>query len=527
MPRTIGHDDHVFPWIGEIADMFIQYKKESINARKSAWRSFVRFIWKKNEMFCRKKSGEIMNVKGIDLDGESELGEIPSYEIDFEIGIEPKWIKHWIHSLVENQFSFQSCLNYFCAVFDMLIEKDKILANGNSFAEVKIKLLHRQILTLVKGEPHRKALPFDESRVLKANAFAKKIAILGITLGVRSRTLKNIREADISLVTPECGDKYYSVFLRSVKYCPVGRSRIMKIYCACQNKQQRVYCLIHGIKDVNCKSALDDPLPELPILGEDLKDVCEWLDTTSHAFRRTLALAVRMIHERFKIICIMRVNKYFFWRNKSKMYIVQYTSDWEDWIDRQFPIIFSVIDQLVMPEKRKRWQLIKTMGLGRSIGGYSIEMNHKISTQFMYRDLVEKSRREDEKKGVIMKNGNWYSEKEIKEWESQNEGWKKMLDNGDWFGRTSMELDGDVDWKKKNSEVNKRKKKDEKKRRKTGEGETKYGRAVLYNEANWDVWTQRTAGWVFESNVEEYLFCFSSVRVYVFLELVCFCSSCF
>jgi len=134
----------------------------------------------------------------------------------------------------------------------------------------------------------------------------------------------------------------------------------------------------------------------------------------------------------------------------------------------------------------------------------------------MYRDLVEKSRKEDEKKGVIMKNGNWYSEKEVEESERRNKEWKAMLDKGDFFGRTSMELDNGVDWKKKNSEENSKGKKDGKKKKKTGEGETKYGRAVLYNEANWDVWTQRTAGWVFESHVEEYLFCFSSVLFMIF-----------
>jgi len=425
MPRPKQGRDPDFPWIEEMEIIFVAYDIKSIRARKSSWRHFCRFIKAKNMM---KKRLEAFGQQGSRLGVENGLGVIPSYEIVIEEGIEFIWVQEWISSMVALEYGFQTMLNYFVAVVDFLVAKGVLYTEAWYYHEYQLRMFHRQILTMVKNEPHSKARPFTLAQMFRLPDEQFRIAALALQLGVRSQSLKNISPDDVFRVEDN-GTSTWTIWLDEIKYCPSNRSRFIELSCCCQGKHQKAFCFVHTLK-----------FPKLPITSKALASVCRILGTSSHTFRRTLALILRCIHERFGLIDVDLVNVLFYWRDNSRMYIQQYTKDYESVLKMQLPMVWSVIDRCVMPSRRMEWELIKKMNFASMVGGRNPLVSKAIKAEIVKRDVKEIPR----ELGVVEK-------------------WSTTVVKPS---------------------------KDDKK--------PKYGPALLYNEENMHRWPQRLCGWVFE-----------------------------
>jgi len=331
--------------------------------------------------------------------------------------------------LFDEEMAFQTCLNYYVSVTDLLIYKGALKASGFGYDEARLKILHRQILTLVKSEQHKQAKHFTVSQLNGLTRNEQRIAAFGSQLGVRSKSLKNIRDEDITYLK-EGNTPFLSIFLREMKYCPSGRARYIEVHCCCNSDVSKKFCFLHSMS-----------LPDLPISALQLKEVVEALGSTSHTFRRTLALMLRCFHERFGIIDVDLVNILFFWKDNSRMYITRYTYDWHHVIDLDLPVFFPLIDRCVLKSKQARWETIKKLGLG-TMKGKKCEKVDKLIDETMKKDRLRERHLPDKDQIVV--------------------------------------------WEDAQSTKDKKKKKD-----------GKYGPALVYDAVNRDRWPQRTEGWIF------------------------------
>ena len=432
MPRKPTIDDHDAPWVEEMASIFPGYKAGSIRARKSAWRNFCSFIKSKNKLAELYQTNKTEYKRMREIMGK---GEIPRKPIVIRKGIHDMWVRKWIMTLVQDEMSFQSCLNYYVAVLDLLIYKGALLAPKGGYSEMRLKILHRQILTLVRSEPHKQAKPFTMTSLNSLTRNEKRIASFAIQLGVRARTLKNIGYKDITVVK-EKEETTMVIYLKEVKYCPVDRPRYFELKCCCKQAGYEQFCFLHKMK-----------IPSLPINSAELGEVCSALDSSTHCFRRTMALAIRCVHEKFGIVDVDLVNILFFWADSSRMYVTRYTHDWSKVIHQDLPVFYSALDKCVRKSQMTKWEIIKSRDLCFLPGGYDKKLNEEID---------EEVKLHKKKFGISTKR----KKKELVLWEDSD------------------------------------------KKKATARKDGKYGPALMYDAENKDRWPQRTMGWVFQNEYE-------------------------
>ena len=237
-------------------------------------------------------------------------------------GVDPRVIVSWACCLSDNDHGGQAIINYTGTVLEFFIMGNLLVPVP--YGDSLVQIVKRRMRTLAAQDPVNAATVISGDQINKLSGNARSLAIFMLSTGLRKGSLLSL---DKFCFIPE--DQSIVVIPKEIKALPDGKSPAVRLFCVCRHDS--TYCFLHGIK-----------IPKLPISFSDINELCKLLNCTSHSFRKTTANQIRVLieDELTKLTFnILKINSFFVWSPKSKMFKKRYTHAWKLLKKFRFPSV--------------------------------------------------------------------------------------------------------------------------------------------------------------------------------------------
>jgi hypothetical protein len=221
-----------------------------------------------------------------------------------------------------------SLRQYECAARQFLV-LGGLLKEPEDFPEMALRAVRAQIITAAKQNAPSRAVVFNMTDLRELPPRFRALAVCLFCLGMRRSSVLSVQRGDVVV------DKVRGMLKVTARHFKVLDERSSGTACRPCNCGPNVgvaddeFCLIHG--------PLAEWVPDLfPVSEEELVLVCEWLGGTSHTFRRSLAVAMKLwwcgqkVGEKRQAQVARKV---FMWTRSSMMF-PYYTCDWKSYVGR-------------------------------------------------------------------------------------------------------------------------------------------------------------------------------------------------